>query len=95
MRFESERVDLKTFDARRNKVTHDYLTVELNMVDKELESSTVDLDDLQKQTRDVLRLAKYAVLYALSAIRVEEERKGTADRVLEQRYWSHPGNQFM
>ena len=52
--FEGEHIDLKTIDARRNRITHDYLNVKLYTTDAERnEISAVALDDLSNQTRDV------------------------------------------
>lgn len=95
--FESERADLKTQDMRRNRITHDYLNVKLHATDAELkETDTVDLDDLQDQTRNVLHLAKGAILYAVSAINMaERQNEPTAERRFELEYFSNPGQSFL
>lgn len=96
--FESEHVDLKIVDARRNRITHDYLNVRLHNLDEEQgESNTIELDDLYHQTKDVLHLAKYAILYAVSAVNVAEMRKakGSTERVFERPVMTKSGQPFL
>ncbi|MGA7194131.1 MAG: LA2681 family HEPN domain-containing protein [Anaerolineales bacterium] len=74
--FESEQVDLKTIDSRRNMMTHDYLLVKRyskNFIGKNYISSS----ELYLQTISVLRLAKDAILYMVSAINIAESQKPT------------------
>ena len=94
--FEDAKVDLKTIDVRRNRITHDYLNVKL-YVDKEAnKDSTVGLDELGQQTKDVLCLAKYAVLYAVSSINIAEMQRKTSDeRVAPMVYDGKPGDVFL
>lgn len=73
--FENEKVDLKTIDNRRNKITHDYLDVKLYTSKKDENENTIDLDGFKRQTKDVLLLAKKAVLYVVSAINIAELQK--------------------
>lgn len=94
--FEDAKVDLKTIDGRRNKITHDYLNVKL-FLDKEVkQDGIIGLDELGKQTKDVLLLAKYAVLYAVSSINIAEmQRKTSGERVMPIVYDSKPGDIFL
>ncbi|MFZ3080330.1 MAG: LA2681 family HEPN domain-containing protein [Bellilinea sp.] len=92
--FEQKHVDLTTIDKRRNKITHDYLTVRLFHLKNESDE-VVDLDDLAKQTRDVLLLAKHAVVYAVSAVNLAEAQKKTIEKTGHLIYGSNPGQPFM
>jgi len=96
--FESEHVDLKIIDARRNRITHDYLSVKLYELEEEQgESGTIELDDLHNQTKNVLYLAKYAILYSVSAINVAEMQKAenNTGRIVERPVLSKPGQPFL
>lgn len=92
--FEREQVDLTTIDARRNKITHDYLAVRLFHLKNETDEA-VDLDDFSQQTRNVLRLAKLAVLYAVSAVNLAEAQKESSEKTGKFIYYSNPGQPFM
>jgi tetratricopeptide (TPR) repeat protein len=70
--FEKENTEFKTIDIRRNKITHEYLNVKLFSINEENDEGIIELRDLYKQTKDVLILAKYAVIYAISSINIAE-----------------------
>ena len=92
--FEREQVDLTTIDTRRNKITHDYLAVRLFHSKNETDE-VVDLDNFAQQTRNVLLLAKLAVLYAVSAVNLAEAKKKTIEKTGHLIYGSNPGQPFM
>lgn len=71
--FEKENTEFKTIDIRRNKITHEYLNVKLISLIEENDVSNIELGELYKQTKDVLILAKYAVIYAISSINIAEK----------------------
>lgn len=73
--FENEKVDLKTIDNRRNKITHEYLNVKLYTSKQDDNENTIDLGEFKRQTKEVLQLAKNAVLYVVSAINIAEMQK--------------------
>jgi tetratricopeptide (TPR) repeat protein len=91
--FESEQVDLKTIDARRNLMTHDYLAV-LRKPKASLDARTneVTASELYRQTLAVLELAKYAILYAISAVHIAEEQKGAPSKTTSIHYQHSIGN---
>lgn len=92
--FEREQVDLSTIDTRRNKITHDYLAVQLfHLADDSDEG--VSLDDFVKQTKEVLKLAKHAVLYAVSAVNLAEAQKEPGGKVGYISYDHNPGYPFL
>jgi len=92
--FDREQVDLTTIDARRNKITHDYLSVQLfHLADDANEA--VSLDDVVKQTSEVLQLAKHAVLYAVSAVNLAEAQKEPGGKVGYISYDHNPGHPFL
>ncbi len=94
--FENAKVDLKTIDTRRNRITHDYLNVKLYLAKDDSKETVIGLDELEQQTKDVLLLAKYAVLYAVSAVNIAERRKKTSnERVMPMIYDSKPGDTFL
>ena len=96
--FESEYVDFKTIDSRRNRITHDYLNVKLHASSEELnkDSNIVEIDELYAQTLSVLILAKYAVLYIVSAISISENKKQNGNnRTVEIEYQSKPGQSYL
>jgi hypothetical protein len=94
--FENANVDLKTIDTRRNRITHDYLNVKLYVANDDSKETVLGLDELERQTKDVLLLAKYAVLYAVSAVNMAERRKKISDeRVMPMIYDSKPGDTFL
>lgn len=94
--FENAKVNLKTIDSRRNRITHDYLNVKLYPAKDDNKDNVIGLDELRYQTKDVLRLAKYAVLYAVSSINIAEMRKKTSDeRVMPIIYDGKPGDIFL
>jgi tetratricopeptide (TPR) repeat protein len=92
--FEREHVDLKTIDIRRNKITHDYLTMRLFTADTESDS-VVNLDSFAEQTENVLRLAKYAILYVVSAVNISEAQKKSTGPSGDVFYLSNPGQPFL
>jgi tetratricopeptide (TPR) repeat protein len=83
--FESQHVDLKTIDHRRNLITHDYLNVLPEEVNRPLEPNEIHARDLFQQTLTVLRLAKNAILYAVISIQIAESKKG-ASRTIPREY---------
>ncbi len=97
--FESEQVDLKTIDARRNRITHDYLDVRLNLLPDHLreDAGNIALDDLTAETGRVLLLAKYAVLYAVSAVQISEMQKEPVEmgNTYTREYHDRPGAAFL
>ena len=95
--FQSEYVDFNAIDFRRNRITHDYLTVKLYALDEEKkEENIIDLAELQKQTVEVLRLAKYAILYSVSAVSIEESKKEhSEDKVFEMNVPRNPGKPYL
>ena len=95
--FEDTKVDLKTIDARRNRITHDYLNIKLYAAKDDNNDIVVSLDELRQQTKDVLSLAKYAVLYAVSAINITEGQKEELSdkRTVPITYGSKPGDVFL
>ncbi len=94
--FEDANVDLKTIDLRRNRITHDYLNVKLFLSKDESDESIIGLDELSQQTKDVLRLAKYAVLYVVSSVNITElQKRTTNERVVPIMSDSKPGDTFL
>lgn len=94
--FENARVDLKTIDTRRNRITHDYLNIKLFVMKDESKEGVISLDELEGQTKDVLLLAKYAVLYVVSAVNIAERQKGeSGESVMPMIYDSKPGESFL
>lgn len=92
--FESEHVDFKTFDLRRNRITHDYLAVKLHVLEEVVD--TIGLDELQSETKTVLFLAKYAILYAVSAVSYSERAKQhDIGKVFSFEYLSDRGQPFL
>jgi len=92
--FEREQVDLSTIDTRRNKIVHDYLAVRLFHSEND-NVEAVDLDDFARQTKDVLILAKRAVIYAVSAVNLAEAQKTPGERTGQIIYESNPGQPFI
>lgn len=94
--FENAKVDLKTIDTRRNRITHDYLNVKLYVAKDDSKETVIGLDELERQTKDVLLLAKYAVLYVVSAVNIAETQKEkSGERVMPMIYDSKPGETFL
>lgn len=94
--FENAKVDFKTIDARRNRITHDYLNVKLYTTKDDDKETVIGLDELGRQTKDVLILAKYAVLYAVSAVIISESRKKhNEEHVVSITHDSKPGDTFL
>jgi len=91
--FESEHVDLKSIDVRRNLITHDYLTVLPSQSRDAADPSTVSANELFEQVYAVLQLAKNATLYAVSAITLSEAKKAPS-RSVPIIYGRHPGTTF-
>lgn len=92
--FEQEHVDLATIDDRRNKITHDHLTVRLFHMKNDA-GDAVSIDEISKQTLNVLLLAKHAVLYAVSAVNLAEAKKASSGKIGQLIYGSNPGQPFM
>lgn len=94
--FENANVELRTIDSRRNRITHDYLNVKLYTSKGNNEDGVIGFDELTRQTKDVLRLAKYAVLYIVSSINISELQKQPPDkRVAPITYGSKSGDTFV
>lgn len=92
--FEREQVDLTTIDTRRNKITHDYLSIQLFHLVEDGDAS-VGLDDFARQTLDVLQLAKHAVLYSVSAVNLAEAQKEPGGKIGHISYDQLPGQPFL
>lgn len=94
--FESKHIDLRIFDKRRNRITHDYLLVKLYLAD---EGGQIDhemsLDDLKTQTIAVLKLVKYAIIYVVSSVNIAERGKETGDHVATIEYQKLQGMRFL
>ena len=88
--FESEHVEFKSMDARRNRITHDYLAVIESATNVESESS-VTVSELYRQTLATLKLAKFATLYAVSAVHIAEEQRGRPEDAKNMRYHESSG----
>jgi len=72
---ESEHVDLKEIDFIRNRITHDYLAI-ISECDCQTNNKTaISHLELKDKMLSVLRLAKYAILYVVSAINIAESQK--------------------
>ncbi|MAT42457.1 MAG: hypothetical protein CL609_08960 [Anaerolineaceae bacterium] len=94
--FENAKVDFKTIDTRRNRITHDYLNVKLFLTKDDKKESVISLDELEQQTKAVLLLAKYAVLYIVSAVNIaEKEKEKSNDHVIPIIYDSKFGETFL
>jgi hypothetical protein len=78
--FEDKDVELRTINYRRNRITHDYLLVKSNDRSQPLLGDGITFENLSSQTMKVLHLAKNAILYAVSAIAIEEARKDNSKR---------------
>jgi hypothetical protein len=89
--FESEQVDFKTIDVRRNLMTHDYLAI-IRKSSQSANANEVPVDELYRQAMAVLHLAKYAILYAVSAVYVSEKQKKTSGRTVSIQYKWTPGH---
>lgn len=93
--FEDARVNLKTIDIRRNRITHDYLNVKFYIDEEDNKETVIRPDELGQQTKDVLRLAKYAVLYAVSSVNIAEKRRKThGQQTMPIFYGYKPGDTF-
>ncbi len=91
--FESEQVDFKTIDARRNLMTHDYLAIlPKTKVVQTTNANEMSADELYGQTLAVLQLAKYAILYVVSAVHIAEEQKEIPRKTVSIRYEQSPGH---
>jgi hypothetical protein len=84
--FESEHVDLKSIDKRRNLLTHDYLSVIVNTSKAGDLENVITKEELHRQTLSVLRLSKYAVLYMVSAIYISEEANHDDTKTISIKY---------
>lgn len=94
--FENANVDLKTIDSRRNRITHDYLNIKLYAAPEDGRENVVSLNELRRQTKDVLRLAKQAVIYAVSSINIAEMKKEPLEKPsMPINYDNRPGNTFV
>lgn len=94
--FENANVDFKTIDSRRNRITHDYLNVRLYTSEEENNENIIRLDELRQQTKDVLHLAKQAVIYAVSSININEMQKESLEESsMPMIYDNKPGDKFM
>lgn len=90
--FESEHVDFKTIDRRRNLITHDYLAVLRDQnIGADRNDNEIDREQLRQQTLSVLTLAKYAILYVVNAVHTAEWQKGDSGKVVRFVYDVSPG----
>jgi len=89
--FESENVDLKTIDSMRNRITHDYLTILSECNAPNNIKTAISRAEMKDKTLSVLLLAKYATLYAVSAINIAEFQKRSGDSVPTIYYRNFPG----
>lgn len=90
--FESEHVDFKTIDRRRNLLTHDYLKIEERNEDSEEGGErSISESAFRDATLRVLSLARLATLYAVNAISIEERVNGRNAKKVTIRYESAPG----
>lgn len=85
---------MTTIDTRRNKITHDYLSIQLFHLAEDGDAS-VGLNDFARQTLDVLQLAKHAVLYSVSAVNLAEAQKEPGGKVGHISYDQLPGQPFL
>jgi tetratricopeptide (TPR) repeat protein len=90
--FESEHLDLKTIDTCRNLLTHDYLAVVINKDDTQYIENSITKEELYRQTLSVLYLAKYAILYTVSAIYLSENANQWREKSLNIKYETKWGN---
>jgi tetratricopeptide (TPR) repeat protein len=93
--FESEESDYKIIDERRNRITHDYLVILKKRGNEQL-IEKLTLKELQKETLKVLLLAKWATIYTVSAISIEENKiKHNLNITGNVVYQSSPGSKFV
>jgi len=85
--FESQNVNLQSIDYRRNLISHDFLFVIRDKSQEDPKSNEISIDLLYSQTLEVLQLAKYAILYAVSSVGISEKSK--PDAVTVDRRYSH------
>jgi tetratricopeptide (TPR) repeat protein len=89
--FESEHVDFKQIDKRRNKITHDCLVLSYFPPLTEDLGERVELRDFYKQTLKLMKLAKFATLYAISAVSLAETQNVNDSNLPTFSYQSIPG----
>ena len=90
--FESEHVDFKSIDTRRNLLTHDYLVVTNDSSEIKLTENSITKEELYRQTLSVLHLAKYAILYVVCAVHISEDIKQTKGKTFSIKYKQAWGN---
>ena len=56
--FEDAKVDFKTIDKRRNRITHDYLNVKPYLEEEDSKETVIGLDELGQQTKSVFASCK-------------------------------------
>jgi hypothetical protein len=89
--FQAELNDLPAIDRRRNRMTHDYLLVVPTHLPRAQEDNSISVDHLRTETLRTLRLAKNAVLYAVSAIHISEARGSSIHTTLQAKYMDSLG----
>lgn len=72
-------------------MTHDYLKVVDAMDNTRLVDDSIDENALYQQTTSILKLAKYAILYMVSAVNIAESRKEKTGKVLPISYEKSEG----
>jgi len=89
--YDAQLTDLPAIDKRRNRMTHDYLLVLPRHADDSHDDAAIMLGDLIDGTLRTLRLAKYSVLYCVSAIYIAEARKQRRGKTIPVVYRDTPG----
>ena len=90
--FEGEQIDLKNIDIRRNKITHDYLSI-CDFPHKIENVESITTDELSRSMLNILRLAKYAILYAVGAVNLAEHQKKAPRKVITIPYKGYLGEE--
>ena len=90
--FESEHLDLKKITIRRNLLTHDYLAVVTNNEDSHYIENSITKEELFRQTLSILHLAKYAILYTVSAVYISENARQRGGKSKNIKYETKWGN---
>jgi tetratricopeptide (TPR) repeat protein len=89
--FQAEFSDLSAIDERRNRMTHDYLLVLPTQGNGESAEGAISIGDLSNETIRTLRLAKNAVLYAISAMHIAESMRKKRGKRLQITYRDSSG----
>jgi tetratricopeptide (TPR) repeat protein len=89
--FERHQVDLSSIDNRRNQITHDYLQIK-DSISTDEDKQTISMGELYNETLEVLHIAKFAIIYAMNAININELRKTKTEETLLVEYDDKPGD---